>query len=85
MCYVLLGLRPYQSGLLSCSVNDENIALKLTLMRSSLVVVASTECSRKDGKISSVPSRTLTTTWSVLSAVRATTGGRMMPVCLRGS
>src|SRR5882672_4374147 len=37
----------YQSGLLSCPANEENITLKLTLIRSS----------------SRVPLRTLTTTW----------------------
>ena len=47
---------------LSCSVNEDNITLKLTLIRSDSFGLASTECSSHDGKISSVPLRTVTTT-----------------------
>lgn len=52
----------YQSGLLRFSVNDANMTLKLMLIRSSSLVFASTECRSHDGKTSSVPSFTLTTT-----------------------
>src|SRR6266404_1781235 len=34
------------SGLLRCSVNDENMMLKLTLILSSSLALASTECCR---------------------------------------
>ena len=67
------------------SVYDENMALKLTLTLMSSLALASTECASQAGKTSSVPSVTRTTVWSVFSAVRAVTGGRMMPVCTRGS
>jgi hypothetical protein len=39
-------LAAYQSGLLRFSVKDENMMLKLTLMRSLPLSFASTECSR---------------------------------------
>jgi hypothetical protein len=70
----------YQSGLLSSSVKDENMMLKLTLILSSLLIFASTECSSHAGNISSVPLRTVTTTWSVFCDVSSTTGGRITPV-----
>ena len=53
---------PLQSGWLNCSANDDNMTLKLTVMRSAGLGLASTECSSHDGKISSVPLRTRTTT-----------------------
>lgn len=70
----------YHSGLLRFSVNEENMMLKLMLILSSSLVFASTECRSQDGKTSSVPFFTRTTTWSVFSAVSSTTGGRMIPV-----
>ena len=39
-------IRGYHSGLLSSSVKEENMILKLTLMRSCSLAVGSTECSR---------------------------------------
>ena len=59
--------------------------LKLMLILSSSLALASTECSSQDGNISRVPSVTLTTTWSVFSAVSSTTGGRMTLAWCRGS
>jgi len=67
------------------SLNELNITLKLMLIRSDSLAFASTECSSHAGNTSSVPLRTRTTTWSVFAAVSAVTGGRMMPVWLRGS
>ena len=52
----------HQSGLLRFSVNEANMTLKLILIRSFSLVFASTECRSHDGKTSSVPSFTLTTT-----------------------
>jgi len=43
-------------------VNDENWILKLMLILSSSLALASTECCRYDGKMSNVPFATLTTT-----------------------
>jgi len=36
----------HHNGLLRCSVNDENMMLKLMLIRWASLVLASTECSR---------------------------------------
>src|SRR6266571_4933946 len=47
-------------GLLKAA--EENIKLKLTLTRLSPLALASTECCRYEGKTSSVPFLTLTTT-----------------------
>jgi len=54
-------------------------------MRSSVLALASTEWDSQAGKSSSMPAVTRTTTSSVFSAVNAVTGGRMTPVCGRGS
>lgn len=51
-----------QSGLLIASVNAENIRLRLTLTRIPLPAFVSTEWCRYEGKTSSVPSSTRTTT-----------------------
>lgn len=50
------------SGRLKRCVNAENMMLKLRLIRSCALALASTECSRNAGNSSSVPSRTRTTT-----------------------
>jgi hypothetical protein len=47
---------------LNCCVNEENIRLKLTLIRSSSLMLASTECFSKSGNIRNAPLRALTTT-----------------------
>jgi hypothetical protein len=60
------------------SLNELNITLKLTLMRSESPVFVSTECSSHDGNTSSVPLRTRSTTWSVFAVVSAVTGARMI-------
>jgi hypothetical protein len=59
---VVAWLRAHHNGLLSLSVNDENMTLKLMLILSCSLLFVSTECWRYAGKISSVPLLTFTTT-----------------------
>lgn len=70
----------YHRGLLRFSVNEENMMLKLMLTLSCSLMFTSTECCSQAGKTTGVPFFTLTTTWSVFSAVSSATGGRMIPV-----
>lgn len=58
----LLPKPAHHSGRLRCSVNDENMMLKLMLSLSFSLMFLSTECCRYAGKMSRVPFVTLTTT-----------------------